>query len=139
MTAKSKHAVRPFVNESRAKIRRDLLALHQRRAGRAAIYSEKACLLLVRLVDVQTRFGVVEADLACRKGLGSVWPGAERLSASCHRDYLSVNTLAIQATGYVPWILLTSPSRVQKVRQAFAAGMPTIELRLLVRRLGRGG
>ncbi len=138
MTAELKHAVRPFVSARGVKTRRELLAVHQRRSGRPAIYSEKACLLLVRLVDLQTRAGVVEVDLACRQVLGAVGLEEDRLVVACHRDYLNLNALAMQATGYVPWILLTSPSRVQKVRQGFAAGMPARELRLLVRQFARG-
>ena len=139
MTAESKHAARPIIGARVLKTRRELLALHQRRAGRPAIYSEKACLLLVRLVDLQTRKGVVEVALACRQVLGSVGLDEDRLEVACHRDYLNLNALAIQATGYVPWILLTSPSRVQKVRRAFATGMPASELRRLIRQLAQGG
>ena len=139
MTAESTHGARPFVRARGVKGRRELLAIHQRRTGRPAIYSEKACLLLVRLVDLQTRAGVVEADLACRQVLGSVGLEEDRLVVACHRDYLNLNALAVQATGYVPWILLTSPSRVQKVRQAFAAGMLASELRLLARQLAWDG
>jgi hypothetical protein len=137
MTAETKQSARPFVPG--VKTRRALLAIHLKRTGRPAIYCEKAYLLLVRLLDLGTRARVLEVELACRQVLGFAELETERFDVACHLDYLELNSLAVQATGYVPWILLTSPSRVQKVRQAVAAGMPASDLRMLVRQLARGG